>query len=75
VVLDPADRKVIGWTLSETMKAQDRSVAALKMALKTRPIVQVLIFYSDRGIQYACEEFRKELQASPLSPAKHESKG
>ncbi len=49
VVLDLADRKVIGWSLSETMKAKDTTVAALKMALIHRPIVQDLIFHSDRG--------------------------
>lgn len=31
-VIDLFDRKVIGWSLSETMKAQDTSIAALKMA-------------------------------------------
>lgn len=66
VVLDLADRKVIGWALSETMKAKETTVAALKMAITNRPVVQKLIFHSDRGIQYACDEFRKELKAYPL---------
>jgi transposase InsO family protein len=51
VVLDLADRKIIGWDLSITMKAKDTTVAALKIAVKNRPVVQPLIFYSDRGIQ------------------------
>ncbi|WP_410494497.1 DDE-type integrase/transposase/recombinase, partial [Chryseobacterium sp. CH1] len=29
-VIDLYDRKVIGWSLSETMKAQDTSIAALE---------------------------------------------
>lgn len=66
VVLDLADRKVIGWSLSETMKAKDTTVAALKMALIHRPIVQDLIFHSDRGVQYCCDEFRKQLKAYPF---------
>ena len=66
VVLDLADRKVIGWALSETMKAKETTVAALKMAITNRPVVQELIFHSDRGVQYACDEFRKELKAYPL---------
>ncbi len=62
-VIDLFDRKVIGWALSENMKAKTTSVAALKMALIHRPLVtqQSLIFHSDRGIQYACEEFVNEV--------------
>lgn len=58
-VIDLFDRKVIGWSLSETMKAQETSVAALKMA-RLHSSVQDhdnLIFHSNRGIQYACTEF------------------
>jgi putative transposase len=50
VVLDLADRKVIGWALSKTMKAKETTVAAFKMAVKNRPVIQPLIFPSDRGI-------------------------
>ena len=66
VVLDLADRKIIGWALSKTMKAKDTTIAALKMAVKNRPVIQPLIFHSDRGIQYACDEFRREVGAYPL---------
>jgi transposase InsO family protein len=63
-VIDLWDRKVIGWALSHTMAAKETSVAALKMALQNRPIItnQNLIFHSDRGIQYACEEFTNEVK-------------
>ena len=37
-ILDLANRKVEGWALSETMRAEDTSVAAFKMALKCYPI-------------------------------------
>jgi transposase InsO family protein len=37
-VIDLYDRKVIGWSLSETMKAQDTSIAALKMVRLHRPL-------------------------------------
>ncbi|WP_439651223.1 IS3 family transposase [Pontibacter harenae] len=66
VVLDLADRKVIGWALSEGMKAKDTTVAALRMAIINSSVVENLIFHSDRGVQYACDEFRKELKAYPL---------
>lgn len=67
VILDLADRSVVGWALSETMKAEDTSVAAWKMALKHRPVKEPLLFHSDRSIQYACNEFRKQLIDLPVT--------
>ena len=61
-VIDLADRKVIGWALSTTMKTCDTSIAAFNMAINNRPIQQELMFHSDRGIQYACPEFRNHLE-------------
>lgn len=66
-ILDLANRKVVGWALSETMKAEDTSVAAFKMALKCYPIKKPLLFHSDRGVQYACSEFRKQLAGLPIT--------
>lgn len=61
IVLDLFDRKVVGWALSTTMTAKDTVVAAWRMAIKNRPAKRVL-FHSDRGVQYASQEFRKELK-------------
>ena len=66
VIVDLADRKVVGWSLSETMKTCDTVMPAWKMAIKNRPIVTPLIFHSDRGVQYACHEFRNILKVHPL---------
>jgi transposase InsO family protein len=65
-VLDLADRKVIGWALSDSLKAVDTSVAALRMALKNRRIEGQLLFHSDRGVQYACTEFQNQLKGLPV---------
>jgi len=65
-VLDLADRKVIGWALSDSLKAVDTSVAAWRMALKNRAIQRQLLFHSDRGVQYACTEFRDQLKGLPV---------
>ncbi len=62
-VIDLGDRKVIGWALSTTMRAEDTAVAAWKMAVLNRPIISELIFHSDRGVQYACTEFTDLLKA------------
>lgn len=58
-VIDLFDRKIIGWSLSKTLKSMDTSVAALRKALLNRPLLsnQKLIFHSDRGIQYVCKNF------------------
>ena len=66
VIIDLADRKVIGWALSQTMKAKDTIIPAWTMARTNRSITGSLIFHSDRGVQYACDEFRIELKKSPL---------
>lgn len=61
IILDLFDRKVVGWALSTTMTAKDTVVAAWRMAIKNRPAKGVL-FHSDRGVQYASLEFRKQLK-------------
>lgn len=62
-VIDLFDRKVIGWALSETMRTKDTVIAAFKMATINRSLkdTKELLFHSDRGIQYACDEFKEEL--------------
>lgn len=62
-IIDLSDRKVIGWAMSETMKSKDTTISAFKMAQFHRPVQphQRLIFHSDRGVQYACDEFVSEL--------------
>ncbi len=60
-VIDIADRMVVGWSLSDNMIDEDTVIAAFKKAVKNRPIYPGLIFHSDRGSQYASNEFRKLL--------------
>lgn len=65
-VIDLGDRKVIGWALSAAMKAIETVMPAFKMAQKNRPITEEMLFHSDRGVQYACNEFRDLLDKYPL---------
>lgn len=65
-VIDLGDRKVIGWALSATMKASETVIPAFKMAQRNRPIITKLLFHSDRGVQYACNEFRDLLNKNSL---------
>ena len=57
-VIDLADQKVVGWSFSNDMSVVNTTVKALAMAIKNRRIKLGLIFHSDRGIQYACDEFK-----------------
>jgi putative transposase len=57
VVIDLYSRKVVGWSMSDDMKAA--SVAqALSMALMHRRPGGDLLHHSDRGVQYACQLYR-----------------
>lgn len=56
-IIDLYDRKLIGWSLSNTMSSDDTSLAAFRMAIKNRPIEKGLIFHSDQGVQYATKKF------------------
>jgi putative transposase len=60
VIIDLFSRMVVGWALSSSL-SHEMVVTALKRAFRRRRPVKGLIFHSDRGIQYACADFRKEL--------------
>jgi transposase InsO family protein len=60
VIIDLFSRLVVGWALSSSL-SHEMVVTALKRAIKGRRPGAGLIFHSDRGVQYACTDFRKEL--------------
>jgi len=60
VIIDLFSRLVVGWALSSSL-SHEMVVAALKRAIRRRRPGKGLIFHSDRGVQYACTDFRKEL--------------
>ena len=60
-IIDLADRKIVGWSLSKTLKASDTIIKAWHHARSRRIIKDGFIFHSDRGVQYACREFRNLL--------------
>ena len=62
VIIDLYNRKVVGWALSKYMFYHDTVLPAWRMAVAKRCVNKPLIFHSDRGVQYACKEFRKQLE-------------
>ena len=65
VVLDLKSRRVVGWAMRETLHA-DLALSALQMALVTRRPAPGLVHHSDRGVQYACAEYRALLTTHGL---------
>jgi putative transposase len=65
VVLDLASRRVIGWAMQDAVDAE-LALTALRMAVQTRRPAPGLIHHSDRGVQYACGEYRALLSAHGL---------
>ena len=57
-VMDLASRKIVGWSMSERMKA-DLVCQALKSAYWRRKPPAGLIMHSDRGSQYASDSHRQ----------------
>lgn len=57
VVLDLFSRSVVGWAMGDSIGGE-LSSRALRMALERRRPARGLIHHSDRGIEYACDEFQ-----------------
>ena len=60
VVIDLASRRVVGWSMDETLE-RFLPLNALSMALAQRRPEAGLLHHSDRGSQYASQEYRLAL--------------
>jgi putative transposase len=56
VVLDAYSRRVIGWALERSLE-DELTLAALRMALRERQPASGLVHHSDRGVQYASNDY------------------
>jgi transposase InsO family protein len=61
VLLDVFSRRVIGWSIGKRID-HHLTLEALRMAFRVRNPGAGLIHHSDRGVQYACGQYVKELQ-------------
>ena len=62
VILDLFSRRVVGWAMADHLRAE-LALSALRMALLRRRPKRGLIHHSDRGVQYACNDYRAVLRA------------
>lgn len=60
-VIDLCSRKVVGWAMADHLRAE-LCTEALEMALARREPREGLIHHSDRGVQYACNDYRELLE-------------
>lgn len=60
VVLDLFSRRVVGWSMGETLE-RSLVLSALSMAQSNRSASRGLICHSDRGSQYASHDYQKAL--------------
>ena len=68
VILDAFSRKVVGWALDRTL-ASRLTIAALEQAIAERQPTAGLVHHSDRGVQYASEEYVGILQKHQIIPS------
>jgi putative transposase len=61
VILDAYSRRVIGWALNRTLE-DDLTLAALQMAIARRIVQPGLVHHSDRGSQYASNNYTNLLK-------------
>ena len=60
-VMDLYSRKIVGWAMSKTMTAT-LATTALEMAILRRHPLKGLLHHSDRGVQYASNDYQELLK-------------
>jgi transposase InsO family protein len=68
VILDAFSRKVVGWELDRTL-ATRLAKTALEKAIVARQPLPGLVHHSDRGVQYASDEYMQVLQSYQMIPS------
>ena len=68
VILDGFSRKVVGWALDRTLASRLASTA-LEQAIAKRQPPPGLVHHSDRGVQYASEQYIAILEQHRMIPS------
>ncbi len=67
--MDLFSRSIVGWSMSASMETSASVIPALTMGIAQRSPKPGLIHHSDRGVQYADEDFRALLKAHGMVPS------
>lgn len=65
IIMDLFSRRIVGWSMSNRMQ-EALVIDALKMALFRRKVKSSLLLHSDRGSQYASDNFQKILRENNI---------
>ena len=68
MVLDAFSRKVVGWALDRTLTTR-LPLLALERAIALRQPAPGLVHHSDRGVQYASEQYTRMLHIHGILPS------
>ena len=68
VVLDVFSRKVVGWALDRTLTTR-LPLLAVQRAITLRQPAAGLVHHSDRGVQYASQQYTELLQIHGILPS------
>ena len=68
VVLDAFSRRAVGWALGRSLQAS-LPLAALESAIRSRQPRTGLVHHSDRGSQYASNDYVKRLDSIGAVPS------
>ena len=73
LVTDAYSKKIVGYDLSDSLAAEG-AIRALQMACRGRMYKkQPLIHHSDRGIQYCCDDYQRQLKEHHIQVSMTES--
>jgi putative transposase len=67
-VIDLCSRRIVGWATADHLRAE-LPCQALKRALDQRDPTSELLHHSDRGVQYACDEYQQLLAGWGIAPS------
>lgn len=67
MILDAHSRKVVGWALDRTLRAR-LPLTALEQAILNREPPPGVVHHSDRGIQYASDDYLRMLRDHGMTP-------
>jgi putative transposase len=67
-VMDLHTRKIIGWSMRDHLRAE-LATSALIMAIQRQRPSPGLVQHSDRGVQYACDDYQAALAAAGIIPS------
>ena len=65
VILDAWSRRVVGWEISDSLRAE-LALGALERALAGRIVPPNLVHHSDRGVQYCASQYVRVLEQAGI---------